>query len=554
MPTQSTAQRQAALDAAGLNATQQSGVTAGIGYAPPTSLNSGNLAPQSQVQMPPAPTDTNNYSGMVGGTQATITTNGATLNPPVDPNAQNTQDSNALFQNMMDSITAARPQSSTDLYNGLDASSGINAKSDAANVANQALTTEQGKLAALQASLNGKNYEFNTVIPNQAQQDAVGRNGTQAGVQATTVSDQRKKLLEIAPLQLQVLSQQAAVAAAQGNASLAQGILQSAQAHVDKLFQIQSADAQAQYDYKTKQIEAVYNYASAQQKAKLDAQQHKADQDHADQQAALKNAQEYAKLAIDSNQPELAAQITALDPKSKTYSQDLAKLQSQLKMSPQAKLDLQLKQLQIAKAQKELSLLGEPTPAETKATKAALLEAKSSIPVMQDKIQAVDVIKNLPGLVSRVGTGIYSRAPQSFLGGVGQLSVGALTPEDVLSSVSGSGQQFAGAVHKLTGGLTLQTLIDAKARGATFGALSEGELKILSDSATALNDWEIKDDNGKGTGFWDIDEGSFKKEMDTIKELTQRALFLSQGSVFSPDEQAIFDSINQATDPASYYN
>ncbi len=289
MPSQTPTQRKAALDAAGLDSTQQSGVNAGIGYAAPTTLNSSNLNQQSQVQLPQQQPDTNDYLGVGNGTNATIAAHATNLAPTVNPDETKKDPSADMFSWMQNELKQANTNltqnSGGNLYNSLYSSSPIDANQKAANDAAQAQQVEQGKLAALQASLTGKNYEFNTVIPNQAQQDAVGRNGTQAGVQATTVSQQRQKLLEIAPLQLQVLSQQAAVAAAQGNTALAQGILQSAQSHLDKVFQIQSQDAQAQYDYQTKKIEAVYNFASAQEKAKLDAQQHKADQDHADQQA-----------------------------------------------------------------------------------------------------------------------------------------------------------------------------------------------------------------------------------------------------------------------------
>lgn len=221
------------------------------------------------------------------------------------------------------------------------------------------------------------------------------------------------------------------------------------------------------------------------------------------------------------------------------------------------RLDNILTKEKIATAQKERSLLGEPTPAEKKATEAALKEAEASVPVMQDKITAVDTLMKHSGLKSRVGTGILSRSPQGFMGTVGKtLSVAGILglPGDFVAKLSGSGQEFAGGVHKLTGGLTLQSLIDAKSRGATFGALSEGELKILADSATALNDWEIKDDKGVGTGFWNIDEASFKKELKTIQDLTRRALQKSQGSLLTPEDKAILDAVfSPELSPANYY-
>lgn len=241
---------------------------------------------------------------------------------------------------------------------------------------------------------------------------------------------------------------------------------------------------------------------------------------------------------------------------------------------PKAKMELEslrldqiLKKAQIAKMNRETSLLGEPTKEEAKATAAALKEAKASIPVMQDKIDAVDTLLESSGMNSRVGTNFLSRTPQGqgiigkTMAGVGTLlkvplTLGFGTAGDIADSTTGAGQNFAGGVHKLVGGLTLQSLIDAKARGATFGALSEGELNILANSASAINDWEIKDKSGKGTGVWNIDEKSFKKELKTIQDLTRRALIQSKGTLLNDEESALLDDVydgEQQVAPINYY-
>ena len=227
--------------------------------------------------------------------------------------------------------------------------------------------------------------------------------------------------------------------------------------------------------------------------------------------------------------------------KAGTYLQD-PKAQIELQ---NARLDTILKQKEIEYKEKQTRLLGEPSEEESKATLAALKEAQASIPVMRDKITAVDVLKEHSGLNSRVGTSFLNRAPRGFFGGVGRaLTVVGIPSLGVVDKATGAGQEFAGGVHKLTAGLTVQALQDAKARGATFGALSDSELSILSQSATALTDWEIKKDNVP-TGFWNIDEVSFKRELETIKTLTQRALQQSEGTVLGEDEEAIFQAIDE---------
>jgi len=217
-----------------------------------------------------------------------------------------------------------------------------------------------------------------------------------------------------------------------------------------------------------------------------------------------------------------------------------------------------LYQLQLMREQKELSLLGEPTEKERREIEASVREAQASIPVLNDKIAIVDVLKTHPGLDSRVGSTPFSRGPRGIVGTIGRVVSVVGIPSiagGALDTLTGSGQDFAGAVHKLVGGLTLDNLIAAKARGATFGALSDAELQILANSASAINDWEIKDDNGKPTGFWDIDEASFKREFDTIKKLTQRAIELSGGSLLSEDENILLDEIYQVQSfsPAGYF-
>ncbi len=207
----------------------------------------------------------------------------------------------------------------------------------------------------------------------------------------------------------------------------------------------------------------------------------------------------------------------------------------------------------------------EPTAKEIKETQQALLNAKASIPVMKDKVASVDSLKESPGLSARVGTSFLSRVPtgDGFFGTLLKgaenvvkfpLTLGYGTEKDLNSGITGEGQNFAANVHKLIGGLTLDSLINAKAQGATFGALSEGELNLLANSASTLNDWEIKDSKGQGTGVWGIDENSFKKELDNIKTLTNRALLLSQQNIVDTNEEKELDKLFPKTvDPSSYY-
>lgn len=270
--------------------------------------------------------------------------------------------------------------------------------------------------------------------------------------------------------------------------------------------------------------------------------------------------QDYIGFALEAGQNKLVSSIANLDPTSETFAEDLGRLQSQIR-NPNIGLDIAIKNQQLSNLRKEASLLGEPTASEKKAQAEALKQAKASIPLMQDKIDTVDILKEHSGLNSRVGSTFAGRKPTTFAGGVIRAIVPAFGTASLigagLDKASGAGQDFAGGVHKLVGGLTLQELIEAKARGATFGALSNEELNVLATSATTINDWEKKDKNGKGLGVWDIDEASFKRELDNIKKLTIRAKYLAGESLYSPEEQALLDNTfsddNQALNPANYY-
>jgi len=345
----------------------------------------------------------------------------------------------------------------------------------------------------------------------------------------------------------------------QAQLSAAQGNLEMANDSLDRLFKIYSEEAQNEFDFKREVRTKVYEFATADQKRKLDVLDKQEARALQERDAMLVDGKSYAKMAFANGQSALGAKIMGLDIKSPTYQRDLVNLISQVK-DPNFQLDVQIKQQQLANLQKQNSLLGEPTAAEKKATASALQNAKSSIPIMNDKIEAVDALLTNNGLPSRVGTNILSRTPKGFRGTAGKAltGVGLLElPFDAYSMLSGLGQSFAGGVHKLVSGLTLDSLIAAKARGATFGALSEGELNILANSASAINDWEIKDGKGNGTGIWNIDEGTFKTELKSIQDLTRRAILLSQGTILTQDEQGIinttFSPDNMPIDPSNYY-
>ena len=114
--------------------------------------------------------------------------------------------------------------------------------------------------------------------------------------------------------------------------------------------------------------------------------------------------------------------------------------------------------------------------------------------VEEQKIQQVDDLMSHGGLNSSVGPFKGTRI--------------------ALIDQFGAKDDFIASVDQLTKEMTLDNLIKAKEEGATFGALSEGELKLLSDSASRINSWRVEDDGR--TEHFDASQKDFIEELATI--------------------------------------
>ena len=129
----------------------------------------------------------------------------------------------------------------------------------------------------------------------------------------------------------------------------------------------------------------------------------------------------------------------------------------------------------------------------------------STTEILTNKVNLIDDLINHPGLDSRVGPNFLAR--RAF----------------AVFDAFGAGQDFAAGVTQLVNKETIDTLVNLKERGGTLGALSDQERILLQSAATKIGTWEVKE-NGIGTGEYNIDEASFKRELQTIKELAQKAL------------------------------
>lgn len=442
---------------------------------------------------------------------------------------------------------------STDLQNRILQSLGTlgTQKSRQAELLTQAgLPEQKTQLQGVINQLQGLQKEA-AAIPLQLQQDAEGRGVTKGGLAPIETGLLRQNAIK--SLGLAAIGQ-----TLQGNIALAESTIQNA---LDAEFEPERqklATLQQLYTFNKDALERT-------DKKKADALNIALNERTRLLGIEEANKKEIYDIGKIANQYGADARTVQKIYAAKTREEAVA-LAGQYLVDPKAKVELEnakldntLKRAQITKTQKETALLGQPTATERKEQQEALKSAETAIPLLQDKIGMIETLKNSSGLNSRVGTSIYSRAPVGFWSGVGKsittLGIGLIG--DVQDKSSGAGQQFAGGVHQLVNKETIDTLINLKERGGTLGALSDQERILLQSASSKIADWEIKKDN-VGVGTWNIDEGSFKAELDTIKTLAERALVKARGSIYTPEEQAVFDSINGGgylTAPAeSYYN
>lgn len=169
-------------------------------------------------------------------------------------------------------------------------------------------------------------------------------------------------------------------------------------------------------------------------------------------------------------------------------------------LSEKDQLALENQKLQNQKLQQDL--------AKVPASQVTPAQQVLGMSMQQQTISDTSSLVNDPGLNSAVGP--------NFLGRI------------AIADAFGAKSNFIASVEQLRQQLTLDKLVAAKGSGATFGALSDSELQLLSASASKLGTWAIKDNAGNVTGY-NIDETSFKKELDKINNFQKLDYVLKGG-------------------------
>lgn len=269
---------------------------------------------------------------------------------------------------------------------------------------------------------------------------------------------------------------------------------------------------------------------------------------------------------------------------SKNINEAILKAGSKLQ-DPKAKMELEsirldqlIKGAELQKIQRATALLGQPTAAEKKAQVEALKNAKAAVPVLEDKMLLMEGILSSNAIDSVVGPTFLSRAGGDIKGIAGRVAVGAAVgaaagapvagvgaiPGAVIGGVAlgsqgladvfGSRQALISSVNQLTDKAFLDELLSLKERGGTLGQVTEKEGQALRSAASKIGTWEVKNSDGQVVGY-NASEADFKKEIERIKQSTNRILTELRGSQYSADEQKLLDETfnSPLNDNASSY-
>ena len=444
-------------------------------------------ATPAQIPPPPLPEDPGN---LVGANNTAIAPTLAPHGFSLDANGQfaytppkETTDSTSGYDKIFSQYLGLQeaPKSTADIY---------------ANEASAAgLTDKQNAVSRLTGRLNS------IVAKNQADQLRLE--------QANSSNDVSKGVFNA---QVARLNREAAIAAlpVQAQLAAAQGDYEMAQQHVDKMYQIKSQDALAQYQWKNKVLDSVYSFANAQEQRRLDDLKVKEDRKYTEQQDFLKTQRSLLSSALQQGAP--SSVISAIG--------EATTVLDVLTAAGQYNGDVLARQIQQAQLRKLNEAPGPSAPEvkningvdmqwnpqtkewETIGAGSGLTpKDEQTLKSATDTLSKVDNLLTHPGFNSSVGPFNITRV--------------------ALTDAFGNKQDFIASVENLVSQQTLNALTDLKARGGTLGALSEKELKILESTASKISSWRQLDPNGNITGY-NTSETRFKAELaDMQKKLKQ---------------------------------
>ena len=482
----------------------------------PTATNvitTGNLNNQPQLNLPSAPKDVTPYQSIIDGALTSL--------PKLDTTISTAETNQNNLVNLLTSKI-------TDLQGKAQYTK------DAQDTAG--VGTEQAQLDKYNAQLNDINASLtglvneSKAIPLQMQNEVAGQGVTDAGLAPLTTAKLRENAIK-------ALTLSSTADAISSNISNSEARLQRAK-----------EKAQQIVDLKYKPIEdsiaQIQTFLDINQKYILDPAEKKqakateiALQERsriiAEQKANDNKIQDMFINASASGAPaKLVANAKAIADKTKDPSQvaiALGQYSGDYYKTELLKTQIQTQKLEQAKTRAEISKLNAQTVAEK-----AKAKTDNTMALTKAKDQAT-------AITSLLGNGYLTTA----------VGPNSLARTSFLSWATGGKQDFLSGMSSILNDQTLNALQTAKQGGATFGALSEGELKLLQDSATALNASAIRDEKGNLTGF-NMSESKFKDELTKLQTYAQLNFQRLGGSVdtFNPIDKNASSYLDNTILPA----
>lgn len=196
---------------------------------------------------------------------------------------------------------------------------------------------------------------------------------------------------------------------------------------------------------------------------------------------------------------------------------------------------------------------------EDKALKDALEVTKAQGRTLNDKVTLIDAILESKALDTVVGSNIFARGVARQKGAFSSL-ISGIAGVVTFGGTTGIYDEFLGAddvvglIEQLVSKEFLQSLIDVKAQGATFGALQKAEQDALTNAAVAIGNARIFSGEGENRRVigYDMTEKRFKEEMLIVQANAELAYKRSTLNSFLPDEQAFFNDLEELENQSNF--
>ena len=431
-----------------------------------TSLNTSSL--------PTVPNNTSLYNtavtGAIAGAVTPTTTTPTPEKPVAETPAEPTGFMGFLSKYLPGGVKTTAPVSTVNTYNKLAEEQGLTARQKEVNDLTAQLNEINASTTAGQLALETKDVSTT--------QGIVDRKASQLA---------RENAIKALPIT-------AALNAAQGR-------LDSARSNISTMLSLIQKDNEAKYQYDKDQIDMAMTFANADQKDALQKRSEQLAKDKAEADRLAELRKTYVDAAIKVEDFKTAGKLA-----SATSVEDLQTVGSTISSKVP---DVQIVEsgggiYSVNKKTGSITTLKASTDAGGTPAAKSIQQASA-----QGNIDLITTLTTDKYLTSAVGPNTFART--SFT-----------------NMFTGGKTNFIAGIEQLRSQLTLDSLINAKAKGATFGALSEGELKTLSQSASKLGTWAIKDKDGNVTGY-NAKEGDFKKELDKINNFAKLDFIIKGG-------------------------